>query len=476
MKPHSIPAAIAAVTAPEALPNDCRPNAESVAQSYSVRVPAAGIPPKIGLLSLIATTYFIVAGGPFGLEDIVSKAGYQGAILILLVTPLIWSLPTALMVSELASSVPEEGGYYVWVRRALGRFWGFQEAWLSLTGSIFDMAIYPTLFVSYLGRFAPALTAGPRGIAIGLALIAVCAAWTLLGAGTVGGSSVLMGVLLLSPFAVLAGYCVLHPAAGGAAPPPPLRQVDFLGGILVAMWNYMGWDNTSTVAGEVVRPQRTYPLAMLGAVILVILSYILPIAAVAGTGLDANRWSTGGWADVARAVVPTGALAGFLTVAITAGGLIGAAGTQNALTLVYSRVPAVMGEEGLLPGILAHRLPHTGVPWISVVACSAAWALCLGLSFTKLIVLDVLLTGLSIILEFAALVALRVREPGLPRPYRVPGGLFGAAAIGVPPLALLVVAIIRTDAEPIGPINALHLGALLIAAGGLVYWWRARAR
>ena len=88
---------------------------------------------------------------PYGLEDIIHGAGYPGAIVVLLVVPLIWSLPTALMVSELASSLPKEGGYYIWVRRALGPFWGFQEAWLSLTSSVFDMAIYPILFVSYLG-------------------------------------------------------------------------------------------------------------------------------------------------------------------------------------------------------------------------------------------------------------------------------------------------------------------------------------
>ena len=79
-------------------------------------------------------------------------AGYGGAILLLLVTPLIWSLPTALMIGELSSAIPAEGGYYVWVRRAAGPFWGFQEAWLSLAASVFDMAIYPTLFVAYIDR------------------------------------------------------------------------------------------------------------------------------------------------------------------------------------------------------------------------------------------------------------------------------------------------------------------------------------
>jgi amino acid transporter len=427
------------------------------------------------LVPLIAATYFIVAGGPFGLEDVVSKAGYAGAILILLLTPILWSLPTALMVSELASALPEEGGYYVWVARALGRFWGFQEAWLSLVGSLFDMAIYPTLFVAYLGHFAPSITAGGRGIWIGVALVAVCAAWNLLGARTVGVSSVVMGVLLLSPFAVLTGYAVLQRAHAAPSAGPPYR-VDILGGILVAMWNYMGWDNSSTIAGEVERPQRTYPLAMLCAVVLVAATYAIPIAAVAATGLNANAWETGGWTDVARAVFHHGAAGAVMAFAIAVAGMLGAAGTMNALTMAYSRLPAALAVDGFLPKALAKRNRRSDAPWVAILACSAAWAFCLNLTFVKLIVLDVLLTGLSILLEFAALVALRIREPGLPRPYRVPGGLFGAAAIGAPPLALLVLTVIRSNIEPVGPINALEFGALLIALGGAVYFAARRKR
>jgi amino acid transporter len=427
------------------------------------------------LVPLIAATYFLVAGGPFGLEDIVSKAGYAGAILILSITPLLWSLPTALMVSELASALPSDGGYYVWVTRALGRFWGFQEAWLSLTGSLFDMAIYPTLFVEYLGHFAPAATAHGRGVWIGVALVAACALWNLLGARDVGLSSVALGVVLLGPFVILTLYAVFQRNSPTAAP-VSLGRADILGGILVAMWNYMGWDNSSTIAGEVDRPRRTYPLAMSIALLLVALSYIIPIGAVALTGLDANRWSTGGWADVARAAIHNPAAGAALAVAITAGGMIGAAGTLNALTMALSRLPAVMAEDGYLPQALALRHPRTGAPWVAIAACAAAWALCLGFSFVKLIVLDVLLTGLSILLEFAALAALRIREPHLQRPYRVPGGLFGAAAIGVPPLALLVLAVVRNQAEPVGPLNALQFGGLLIALGVGVYFVASRRR
>jgi amino acid transporter len=429
---------------------------------------------KLTLVPLIAAIYFVVSGGPFGLEDIVAKTGYAGALAILLITPLVWSLPTALMVSELASTLPDDGGYYIWARRAMGPFWGYQEAWLSLVGSIFDMAIYPTLFVGYLGHFAPAATANGRGLWIGVGLVAAAACWNLCGAKSVGAGSTAMGILLLAPFAAVTVWALVrHP--GPAAAPVPLGGMDVLGGLLVAMWNYMGWDNVSTVAGEVDRPQRTYPLAMAGAVALVAVSYAMPIGAVALTGLDPGRWSTGGWADVGSAVFHGGAAGSVIAVAITAAGMVGAAGTLNALTMCLSRLPAALAQDGYLPKALAWR-SRTGAPWVAIAVCAAAWALALQLSFVKLVGLDILLTGGSILLEFAALVVLRIREPGLARPYRVPGGLAGAIGVGVCPLVLLVLAVVRTNAEPVGRFNALQFGLLLVALGVVAYWVGERLR
>ena len=100
---------------------------------------------KIRILPLVAATYFMVSGGPYAIEDILGGAGYTTAIVILLVLPFVWSLPTTLMIGELASAIPADGGFYIWVRRALGPFWGYQEGWLSLSASVFDMAIYPAL-------------------------------------------------------------------------------------------------------------------------------------------------------------------------------------------------------------------------------------------------------------------------------------------------------------------------------------------
>jgi amino acid transporter len=424
-------------------------------------------PAKLTLLPLVAATYFMVAGGPYGLEDVIGSSGFEGALLILLITPIIWSLPTALMVSELAAAIPEEGGFYVWVNRGLGKFWGFQEVWLTLAGSVFEMALYPTLFVDYLGHFSPSLVAGYRGPLIGLAMIAACTWWNIRGARSVGLGSTFMSILLLSPFVALTICGLLyrsHDVTAAAASTSHVSR-DILGGILVAMWNYMGWDNTSTIAGEVDRPHRLYPRAMWISVTIVAVSYLVPVAAISRSHMDPALWSTGGWVDAGRIV--GGPL---LAAAIAFGGIIGAIGTFNALMLSFTRLPMVMAEDGYLPKILARQHSRSGAPWVAIIFCAVAWAGCMFLGFERLVILDVLLTGLSILLEFWALTGLRIREPNLERPYRIPGGTLGTILIGLPPLALMVAAGIRNHSERVGPINGLLLGAVLVAVGPLLYF------
>jgi amino acid transporter len=410
---------------------------------------------------LIAATYFMVCGGPYGLEEVVGKAGYDRTLIILLLTPLVWSLPTALMVGELSGALPEEGGYYAWVRRALGPFWGFQEAWLSLAASVFDMAIYPTLFVTYLGRLFPSLASGWPSVAAGVAMIAVCALWNLRGARAVGVGLEVLTFALLAPFVALSASAFTHPAAH--APPLDGASTGVLGGMLVAMWNYMGWDNASTIAGEVDRPQRNYPLAMLWTVAAVALTYVVPVLACRRAGIDPRGWDTGAWVQAG------GAIGGpWLARLIVVGGVVCAIGMFNALVLSYSRVPLALARDGFLPRFLARTQPVTGTPTAAVIVCAVLYAVCLSLGFDRLIELDVMLYGLSLLLEFVSLVALRLREPSLERPFRVPGGVIGCVLVGVAPMTLTTLALIHQGGTP----AALQLGAGLVAGGVVVYGLR----
>jgi amino acid transporter len=421
---------------------------------------------KMRMLPLVAATYFMVSGGPYGIEDILGGAGFLRAIVILLVLPLVWSLPTALMIGELAAAIPAEGGFYVWVRRAMGPFWGYQESWLSLSASIFDMALYPALFVLYLGKFSPALADGWKGYAWSLAVVALCCAWNLRGAPEVGEDSVGLGALLLVPFAVFVALGLwrgftLHPAVAWGR---PASDEALSTAMLVALWNYMGWDNASTVAREVDDPQRTYPRAMIAATALTTITYILPLAAMAFAGLSAGSFSTGDWTTAARNI--GGPL---LAMAVIAGGCITGIGMFNALVMSYTRLPVAMAQDGMLPRVLARRNGR-GVPWVSVLACGLAWALALKLPFERLISIDLILYGSSLLLEFVALVVLRIREPELARPFKA-GSFAFACLLGVGPAVLIGYALyVSRDEKVIGSLSALVFAAAVALAGPLLYW------
>ena len=130
----------------------------------------------------------------------------------------------------------------------------------------------------------------------------------------------------------------------------------------------------------------------------------------------------------------------------------------------------------MLPGVFAKVHPRTGAPWVAITVCALGWAACLGLDFERLVTIDILLSGASVLLEFAALVALRYREPDLPRPFRVPGGIAGAWLAGFFPLLLLGIAALHGQREAVLGFSALAVGVLLILSGVLFYWLNAAIR
>src|SRR5439155_598957 len=150
----------------------------------------------------------------FGLEGLVGAVGPGVAVLLLLATPLLYSVPETLLVGELASMHPVEGGYYRWVRRTFNRFWGYWNGWLSWVYSLIDMAIYPVLFLQYLRFFAPGLGRFDAWL-LALALIWGATWLNLRGTRVVGTASGWFVAAVLAPFAVL---CLGRAARGGGRP------------------------------------------------------------------------------------------------------------------------------------------------------------------------------------------------------------------------------------------------------------------
>jgi len=296
--------------------------------------------------------------------------------------------------------------------------------------------------------------------------VVICALLNIAGVKAVSYTSMWLLLALSSPFVAIVLLAPFkYKALLNAVTTPTTSNVDMIGGLLICMWNYMGWDNASTIATEVERPQRTYPRAMLGAVAIIAATYIVPVAAVWITGLAPSAWETGSWADIA------GLLGGpVLRIAVVVGGMISAFGMFNALVMSYSRLPLAMAQDGMLPQFFTKLHPTTRAPWVSITICAAGWAMCLGLGLDRLVTIDILLYGASLALEFLALIILRVKEPELPRPFRVPGGMFGAIAVGITPMLMLGFSIVRSQSEQVMGMSSFTFGMLLIGGGVIAYY------
>ena len=415
--------------------------------------------------------YFIVSGGPFGLEGLVGSVGPALALTLLVATPLFYSVPEALLVGELASMLPVEGGYYQWVKRAFGPFWGFWNGWLSWAYSLLDMAIYPVLLLQYLRFFAPGLGSVASWL-IACAMIWGATWLNLRGTRVVGGASTLFGALVLAPFVVLTVIAAarwLSPGHGTsliAAPMPP-AGTSFLGalgiGVSQAIWNYSGWDNASTISGEIQDASSTYPRALLRAVPLVAGVYlvtIIPVLAVT----NAAAWTDGAWPDLASSLSGP-----WLGAWIAAAGMLSAFALFNALLLAYSRIPLVLARDGLLPKVLA-RTDARGVPRNAVLVSAVAYSIFAVIPFGGLLAGDVLLYTAALALEFAALLKLRQSEPELRGPFRVPLGVPGLAVLAALPILVIVAAVIlEIRSDEIGLPGVL--AAVVLALAGPV-WYR----
>ena len=418
-------------------------------------------------LSLVFILYFSTSGGAYTTESLVREVGPGLALLTLILVPLVYSLPEILIVGELASMLPEEGGYYRWVERAFGEFWAFQNGWLTWMYSLVDMAIYPKLFVTYLAYFRPELPAKAI-VVVGLLVIWGATALNLMGAGRVGRSSVIAGGIILAGFAALsaaaltqASHAPWHPFAS-----PGRTGVSGLGvGLSIALWNYIGWDNASTVQGEVQSASRSYPRALSYALPLVIAGYMVPLlTALAAT--DWTTWREGGWPSIAAQV--GGTFGPLLGAWIAIGGMVSAIALFNALLLAYSRIPFVMAMDRLLPAPLA-RTDARGTPRNAVLFAAVCYSVFMLIPFNGLVVADVLLYSLALMLEFGALIRLRQREPLLRGDFRIPLGTAGVVALAALPMVVLLLVIGLSVADGEYGLPALGGSGVAIVLGPIAY-------
>ena len=387
--------------------------------------------------------YIFVSGGSFGIEEMVSSSGPGLTLLLLLALPLFWALPMALIASELGSAIPDSGGFYVWTQRALGNFWGFQAGWWWSLALLVDTSLYIVLSATYLQNqlgFSDAIYYG-----ICWFIIALFTVVNILGIKIVAIGSSLFAILIISPFVVLAGIGLANWQFNPFIPLTP-PDTDLLGhdgalilGLSIGMWMYSGYESMSTLAGEIEEPQRIIPKALMLAVPFVALMYFLPtIASLAAFG----KWELfsvdGGdarvsFVDIGRALGGT-----VLGHALLASAVLG----NLALYLDYmasgARPLKALAQNGLLPRSIAKTNDKFGTPIAAITVIAICNAVLILGPFQSLVIIDVLLMVTSYALIFCAAVTLRITEPNLERPFKIPGGLPVLIALVLPAVCLII--------------------------------------
>ncbi|KAF2314523.1 hypothetical protein GH714_027271 [Hevea brasiliensis] len=366
------------------------------------------LPKKLTLVPLVFLIYFEVAGGPYGEEPAVQAAGPLYALLGFLIFPFIWSIPEALITAELSTAYPGNGGFVIWADRAFGPFFGsLMGSWKFLSGVI-NIAAFPVLCIDYMKKVLPVLDSGwPRKIAI------------------------LISTLILSfvnyTGLTIVGYVAVVLGQKGV-------KKDWTLFFNTLFWNLNFWDSVSTLAGEVDKPQKTFPVALFVAVIFTCVSYLIPLFAVTGAvSVNQNEWESGFHATAAEIIAGK-----WLKYWIEVGAVLSAVGLFEAQlsSCVYQLLG--MADLGFLPTFFAKRSKWFNTPWVGILLSTLITIGVSYMNFADIISSANFLYSLGMLLEFASFIWLRKKLPELKRPYKIPMRLPGLVIMCLIPSGFLV--------------------------------------
>ena len=425
--------------------------------------------------SVIGTGIFLVS------SDIAKALPHGGLLLLVWLVGGLLSLAGALTYAELGAMYPKAGGIYHFLKAAYGPLPGFLYGWacflVVMSGGVAAIAIG---FGEYLGAFfsyssnthvlASATIGGWTWTLSGVQVVAVASILFLTAvnhAGLKQGAGLQNILTVLKIGAIVAvgvlGFAVAAKSMIGIGAPIPAPEA-FAGGSLLAafgvamiaaLWTYDGWYGLTFSAGEMKNPERSLPLGLIGGTAIIVALYMLinlvylralPLAEIAGQ----NRIGE------AAVVSLFGAAAGqWLAAAV----VLSTFGCLAATILYSSRIYQPMAEDGLFFRSLAKIDPVRRVPLRSLWAQSL-WAVLLTLSGTySQLYTYVVFAGLLFHLATgAAVFVLRVRQPQLPRPYRVWGYPVVPIAFLIATAILLVNTLLERPAESLAGRGLVALG------------------
>ncbi|KAK1735799.1 amino acid/polyamine permease family protein [Skeletonema marinoi] len=446
--------------------------------------------PALKLWPLAILVFYNVSGGPFGIEPSIRAAGNFYAIVGFCIFPFIWSLPEALVTAELGSTFQDPSAGVAWVEEAFGEEMGRLCGYLGWVSGATDNAIYPTLFLEYVtsvvGWDKDEFGGWTR---FGLvALITICLSLlNYTGLEIVGKASLLVCVIAMSPFVLMTIIGAPHvvPSRWLQMPevpedgtdlfdddfqtsPGPLPLLGFAGILWRPFMNNMFWnlnsfDNAASFAGETTDVKKTYPRGIFIGLIMTVVFYIVPLmVAVGATDYTQSEWVDGHLGAVAVDI--GGSWLGAWTIF--------AAGISN-LALFEAELSADafqlmgMAERGYLPKIFQKRSRY-GTPTTGIIVGTMVIIMFGCADFGQLLELLNANYAVSLLMEYAAFIKLRLFRKELERPYRIPLPDWAAVLIAVPPcLATIAIILISNWYVYIFTFGAIICGIFFFKVGDI---------
>jgi amino acid transporter len=408
---------------------------------------------RMRIFTAVIVVFTLVCSGSFGMEDVVSSSGVGFTILMIVLLPFFWSVPMALVASELGSAIPEGGGFYRWVRRAMGEFWSFQTGWWWTLSLYVDSAVYIALALGYI-QSKWGMNDNWRWL-LGIALVAFFTFINIRGLDITGKALTVIQIIVMVPFVALVIWGFAKGSGSPVSPflPPHMNIFSATNlGLAIMMWMYSGYESMSTLAAEVENPQRLIPRAIMIAVPVVIATYALTTMAgimAAGKGNWINMVSDASGGGAAVDFVKAGQLVGgsILLWAVFASAIASNLGLYTGYLASGSRPSYQLSRDRLYPRFMGKASKRWGTPWVAILVMGAVDAILIKYGFTTLIVIDVFLLMFSYIPIFIACIVLRVREPEMPRPFRVPMPTWLLAIYVCFPIAIAVYALFTNGAD-----------------------------
>jgi amino acid transporter len=145
-------------------------------------------------------------------------------------------------------------------------------------------------------------------------------------------------------------------------------------------------------------------------------------------------------------------------------------GLYSAVLLSVSRVPKVMSDDELLPSKLHSTHPKYHTPYVSIISCSCVVSLMIMWTFADLLIIDVILYGAALFLEFVTLIILRRKAPDEHRPFKIPLGISGLCLMFALPIGVYSIAIVGAFSESGSTIWPVLFAIAILLTGELI--WR----